>query len=116
MDERQGSEEKPGRGRWFGQRVLVAYLSTGATLAMLRVSLLAWVEHRTASDQMTRMVYNLLWFLRPELVLGEYTRVGSIHFENLTYHFLFWGSVLTLGSFIIATPILLVGWLAQRRP
>ena len=82
---------------------------------MLRVSLLAWVEHRAATDQMTETVYNLFWCLRPEALLGEYTRVGEIHFESLTLHFFFWASLLTLGSFIIAMPVLLVGWLRQRR-
>ena len=96
-------------------RHLRAYLSTGATLAFLRVSLLAWVEHRSATHQVTETVYELFWFLRPEILLGEYTRVGAIHFETLTLHFLFWASLLTLGSFIIATPVLLVGWLRRRR-
>ena len=115
MDGRQGSAEKPGRWRRLGRGVWVAYVRTGAALAILRVSLLAWVEYRTLSHQQTELVYNLFWFLRPEILLGEYTRVGAIHFESLTQHFLFWASLLTLGSFIIATPILLVGWLRQRR-
>lgn len=113
MDGRQGSKEKPGSGRRLGRGVLVAYLRTGAALAILRVSLLAWVEHRSATDQVTETVYNVFWFLRPEILLGEYTRVGALDFESL--HFLFWASLLTLGSFIMATPILLVGWLRQRR-
>ena len=115
MDGRLRSEEKPGRGRRLPRGVWVAYLSTGAALAILRVSLLAWVERRSVSHQVTETVYNVFWFLRPEILLGGYTRVGAIHFSNVTQHFLFWASVLTLGSFIIATPILLVGWLRQRR-
>ena len=94
------------RGVW------VTYLRTGAALAVLRVSLLAWVEDRAVTHQMTETVYNLLWGLRPEGFLGEYT---AIHFDNSTLHFLFWASLLTLGSFIIAMPVLLVGWLRQRR-
>jgi hypothetical protein len=93
----------------------VAYLRTGAALAILRVSLLAWVEHRALSDRMTDTVYNLMWFLYPEGLLAGYTRLGTIHFSSLTQYYLFWGLVQTLGSFIIATPILLVGWLRQRR-
>jgi hypothetical protein len=84
---RQGSDEKSGRGRRVGRGVWVSYLSTGVTLAILRVSLLAWVEHRTATDTMTEAVYNSLWGLRPEGFLGEYTPVGGIHFESLTQHF-----------------------------
>jgi hypothetical protein len=113
MDGREGREARLGHGRKFGRGVLESYLSTSATLAILRVSLLAWIEHRGVSHQMTETVYNLFWCLRPEIFLGEYTRVGSIHFSE-TEHFLFWGSVLTIGSFMIATPILLVGWLRQR--
>jgi hypothetical protein len=112
---RHGSEEKPGRGWRLGRGVWVAYLSTGAVLAISRVSLLAWVEHRSVSHQMSETVYNLFWFLRPEILLAEYGPLGAIHFSSLTQHFLFWPSVLTLGSFILATPILLVGWLRQRR-
>jgi hypothetical protein len=114
MDEREGSEEKPRRGRRLGRGVLVAYLSTGVALAILRVSLLVWMNYRRASHTVTETVRNLFWVLRPEGLLGEYTRVGSIHFSQTEYY-LFWGLLLTLGSSIIATPILLVGWLRQRR-
>jgi hypothetical protein len=107
--------EKSGRGRRVGRAVWVPYLSTGAALAVLRVSLLAWVEHRSVTHTMTEAVYKSLWGLRPEGFLGEYTSVGAIHFESVTQHFLFWTSLLTLGSFIMATPILFVGCLMQRR-
>ena len=115
MDGRNGSEEKLGRNRGLGRGVWVAYLSTAAVLAILRVSVLAWVEYRAVSDQMTETVYNFFWFLRPEALLGEYTSVGAIQFSREMHHFLFWASILALGSFIMATPILLVGWLRQRR-
>ena len=69
------------RGVW------VTYLRTGAALALFRVSLLAWVEHRAVTHTMTEPVYNLLWGLHPEGFLGEYTPVGAIHFESLTLHF-----------------------------
>jgi len=105
MDARQGSEEKPERGRRLGRGMFVVYLRTGAALAIFRVSLLAWVHYRNVSDQMTETVYNLFWLLRPEILLGENTRVGAIHFESLTLLFLFWAAILTLGSFIMATPI-----------
>jgi hypothetical protein len=101
--------------RRLDRGVWVTYPRTGAALAIFRVSLLAWVEHRTVTHGMTEVVYHLLWGLRPEGFLGEYTSVGAIHFETVRLHFLFWASLLTLGSFIIATPVLLVGWLRQRR-
>jgi hypothetical protein len=106
---KEDSRNPLGRGVW------VAYLSVGTALAVLRLSVLAWVEHRTATGQMTDIVYSLVWCLRPELLIGEYTSVGAVHFESLVQHFFFWGSILTLGSFILATPILLVGWLRQQR-
>lgn len=115
MDERHGAAQKPGRGRSLGRGVVRAYLRTAAALAIARVSVLAWVEYRALSDRMTETVYHFFWFLRPEALLGEYTRVGAIHFESVRLHFLFWATLLTLGSFIIATPILLVGWLRQYR-
>lgn len=114
MDGRQGLENRSGRPR-LGRGVLVAYLRTGAALAILRVSLYAWVEHRAVLDRTTKTVYYLAWALNPEGFLAGYTRVGAISFSSLTQYYLFWGSVLTLGSFIMATPILLVGWLMQRR-
>jgi hypothetical protein len=58
---RQGSEEKPGRGRRLGRGVFAAYLRTGAALAIFRVSLLWWVEYRAVTHRMTEPVYNLLW-------------------------------------------------------
>ena len=83
-------------------------------MAISRVSLHVWVSRRFVSHTVTETVINLMWFLCPEGFLGDYTRVGAIHFSR-TQYFLFWASLLTLGSFIIATPILLVGWLRQRR-
>jgi hypothetical protein len=95
------------RGVW------VTYLRTGAALAVLRVSLFVWVEYRAFAH--TGPEYSLLWGLQPEAFLGEYTSVGAIHFESLTLQFLFLASLLTLGSFIIAMPILLVASLIRRR-
>ena len=94
---------------------MAIYVRVAAALTFLRLSVLAWVEHRTDSHQMTDAVYALAWLLRPELLAGEYTSVGAIHFDTATQHFLFWGAILTVGSFILATPILLVGWLRRRR-
>jgi hypothetical protein len=115
MDGAQGSGDSVDRRRRCGKGVWVLYLSTGAALALIRISLLAWIEHRTASHQISETYYTLLWGLRPEILLGEYTRVGAVHFESLKQHFLFWGTILTVGSFIIATPVIVVSWLRQRR-
>jgi hypothetical protein len=115
MDEARDLAQQTGRGGRVGWGVVRTYLRAAAVLAILRVSLLAWVEHRTAMNEISETLYHLFWFLRPEILLGEYTRVGAIHFEDMRLHFLFWASLLTLGSFVIATPILLVGWLRRRR-
>jgi len=56
----------------------------------------------------------VLWALHPEALLGAYTPLGLIDLGR-TGLYLFWGSILTLGSFTIATPILLLGWLMRRR-
>jgi hypothetical protein len=111
----QTSAADADRSRRGRRGVLLMYLGAGATLAILRVSVLAWIEQRSALHQMSKVVNDSLLFLSPESLLAEYTRIGRIHFENRTQHFLFWSAVLTLGSFIIATPILLLGRLKQWR-
>jgi hypothetical protein len=102
VNRRQGSEQKPQR-RGLGRGVWVAYLSTGAALAILHVSLVAWVEYRSVLHQMTETVYDLFLLLRSEILLGEYSLVGGIDFESLTLHLSFWASLLTLGNFTLAT-------------
>ena len=116
MDGRQGAAEKRVGGRSLGRGVVKAYLWTAAALTIARVSVLAWAEYRTISDRMTATVYDVVDFLCPDMnLLGGYTSVGAIHFQDIRMHFLFWALLLTLGSFVIATPILLVGWLRHRR-
>jgi hypothetical protein len=96
------------------RRALTFYLLTGAALAISRVALLVWVFYREASHTVTPTVYSLMRFFYPEALLADYTRLSVIHVGR-TEALLIWGSILTLGSFILATPILLVGWLRQRR-
>jgi inner membrane protein involved in colicin E2 resistance len=45
--------------RRLDRGVWVTYLLVGAALALFRVSLLAWVEHRSVTHGMTEAVYNL---------------------------------------------------------
>jgi hypothetical protein len=113
MDEPPGAAQKPRRGR---RGMVQTYLWTAAALAVTRVSVLAWLEYRTILHRYDATVDDFIyWVLSPEILLGGYTRVGAIHFQDIRLHFLFWASLLALGSFIIATPILLVGWLRHRR-
>jgi hypothetical protein len=111
----QDSQQKPERSRGIGRAVWVAYLSTGVALAIFRVSLRAWVEHQRVSHRMTETVYDLLWLLRPELLLLEFNLIHGVVPDRNPPDIIFWGLLLTLGSFILAMPILWVGWLRQRR-
>ena len=58
-----------------GRRVCAWYLSTGAALAVFRVSLLA-------SQEMAETVDNLFWLLRPEILLGEFNLDGGVEPES----------------------------------
>lgn len=100
-------------GRSLGRRVWLAYVGTGATLAVARVGLMVWVRHRFESHTVTDVVSALMLALCPEGPM-----IGSVlWWVDLTarwYYFLF-GALLTLGSFIMVTPILLLGWFVSRR-
>jgi hypothetical protein len=85
-----------------------------AVLALSRVALLVWAVHRYVSHTVTDTAASLLWCFYPELLLADGTGLGVIHVSR-SEALLMWSVMLTLGSLILATPILLVGWLAQRR-
>ena len=114
MEGRQNRDEKTGQERKLGRGTIVCYLSIGTALAISRVALFAWLNHRNVSHTFTETDWYLMWGVYPEALLGIHTPLGLIRFSR-TEHLLLWGSLLTLGSFIIATPILLVGWLIRRR-
>jgi hypothetical protein len=54
-------------------------------------------------------------WLYPEAVVTISWRSLVVMELSHTECFLIWGSLVALGSFVIATPILLVGWLMRRR-
>jgi hypothetical protein len=112
MDGRQGSNGTLERGRRLGTGVRLWYLTTGAVLAVTRVALLVWLNHRLASHTSTEMDYFLLW-LYPEAVVSVLW--NSISFFEGAKYYLAWCSLVTAGSFVMATPILLAGWLRHRR-
>ena len=114
MDERLGWEQETRHGRRLGRRVLAFYLSTGAALAVSRVALFAWLDHRQVSHTLTETVWYFSWGLYPEALVAAYSPLGVMNL-NWTKFFLVFGSLLTVGSFVLATPILLVGWLVRRR-
>lgn len=99
--DKHGSGDGGDRGIWF------AYLSTAAVLSVFRASLLVWWVHLTRTHQMNQTIDYLFFCLRPELLLGDYTRLGDIGFGPA--FFLLWVPVLTAGSFLIASPILFLG-------
>jgi len=99
------------RGRRLGRGVWAWYLTAGAVLAVSRVALLVWVNYRAGSQAGFHSYLRWEWYaqsgLFPEAWLSTY--------GGLREYYLAWGSLLTLGSFVLATPILLVGWLMRRR-
>ena len=100
-------------GRRLGTGVWVWYLSTGAVLAVTRVALLVWVNHQRARDIYTETVVFIGNWLYPEEFVTIVWR-SLVGFDGTKYY-LAWGSLIAVGSFVMATPILLVGWLRQRR-
>jgi hypothetical protein len=106
MDGRQGSKENSKRGRRLGRGVWVWYLTTAAVLAISRIALLVWLNYRSPPGSWT--------WLYPESALSVLCP-GLLGLVESTKYYLAWGSLMTLGSVIMATPILLVGWLMRRR-
>lgn len=103
-----------GCGRRLGTGVFVWYLITGAALAVSRVALLVTAMPQLSSYAVSETFQHLWWVLEPEVFLVNSTSLGS---RGSTWmEILLAGGVLvTLGSVIMATPILLVGWLRHRR-
>ena len=105
------------RGRWNAAgdsgRVWVCYLATGAVLAVTRVALLVWLNHQHAKDIYTEINTFIARWLYPEDVVSIFWR--SLVGYYGTKYYVAWCSLLTVGSFVMATPIVLVGWLRYRR-
>jgi len=95
--------------------VIVAYLITGTLLAISRAGLYVWLNSVYASGlPFPEIAPYAEWALHPEALLGTYTSLGLVRVTH-TQANLMWGSILTLGSFTMTTPILLIGWLIQTR-
>jgi hypothetical protein len=97
-----------------GRRVLVSYLSAGAALAVTRVALLMWITYRFRLDTVADTVNFLVRWLYPESLVADYDNTGLINLSRTEYYLLL-DYLVALGSFVLATPILLVGWLVRRR-
>ena len=111
LDKRQ-DRDKARRGG-LSRRVWVYYLITGAALAVSRVALLVTAMPDLSSYAVIETFQHLWWVLEPEVFLVNSTSLGS---RGSTWMeiLLGMGALLTVGSFIMATPILLVGWLRHR--
>jgi hypothetical protein len=94
--------------------VWVCYLTTGGVLAVTRVALFVWlVDQQTKKHMYTEINQFMFNYLYPEFVFGLFWR--SLVAVYGTAYYLAWGMLVTVGSFVMATPILLVAWLRQRR-
>jgi hypothetical protein len=113
MDRQQSWKGTLERGRRLGTGVRARYLTTGAVLAATRVGLFMWVNHQFASDTRTATNTFIAHWLYPEAFVSIFWR-SLVAFEGTKYN-VAWSSLITIGSFVMATPILLVGWLTQRR-
>jgi hypothetical protein len=89
------------------------YLATGAVLAVTRVALFVWVGHQRARHIYTETNIFILQWLYPEFLVTAFG--GRIVALMRAEYYLTWGVLLTIGSFVMATPILFVGWLRNRR-
>ncbi len=112
MDRRQGAGEKFGHDRRLKTGVWMRYLIAGATLAVTRVALLVWLNHPAVSHTRTETDYFLFAWLYPEVFVSIFW--NSLVGFGGTKYYLAWGSLVTIGSFVLATPILFVRWLRQR--
>jgi hypothetical protein len=111
MNGRPGSQGTLEHRRGLGTSVWVWYLTTGAVLAATRVALWVWVLHQHAKDIYTETNIFIVQWLYPELVVGIFW--SSLASSDRTMWA--WYPLFTIGSFLMATPILLVGWLRNRR-
>jgi hypothetical protein len=113
MSGRPGSQGTLVRQR-LRTSVWVWYLVTGTVLAVTRVALLVWLNHpHTWWHTSAQTEYLLVQWLYPEDVVSILWR--SIAGFYGTKYYLAWCSLLTVGSFVMATPILVVSWLRHRR-
>jgi hypothetical protein len=113
MDARNSSNGRVGRGRRLGRRVWLWYLTAGIVLAVTRVSLFVSMVRRAIRHGQTEADSLLMDWLFPEVV-AVYTWHRLQGLTGAEYYWAY-GSIVTVGSFLLATPVLLVGWLRRRR-
>jgi hypothetical protein len=95
----------------LGTHMWLWYLTAGVLLAVTRVVVFMWVNHRHALDIYTETDTFIVRWLYPEAAVSiVWPSLAGSSGTNLV-----WCSLFTLGSFVMTTPILLVAWLRQRR-
>jgi hypothetical protein len=100
-----------GRQR-LGTTAWVWYLITGTVLAVTRVALLVWLNHQRASGSATETVYFMGRWLYPEAVVSiPWRHLAAVYGTD---YYLAWVPLVMVGSFLLATPILLVSRLRRR--
>jgi hypothetical protein len=95
---------RPGLGR----RVVVCYLSAGTAMAMVRVAELVLSVSQPFG---TTDGQSLHWALYPEVLLSIHSHSVLGWMDDVFVY----GTLLAIGSYVMATPILLVGWVIRRR-
>jgi hypothetical protein len=100
-----------GHGRRLGTGVVAWYLTTVAVLAATRLALLVWMNHRHLWWSMPGEMESFVVWLYPEEMVELLWSLQGLYERH---YYLVWCSMLTVGSFVMATPILLVGWLRNR--
>ena len=90
-----------------GRSAIPRYILAALLLAIVRVTLYGWLVHRYITHTVTDTVNRLEWLIYPEELVSIHTTIGRIN--NRVTFLLIFGLLLTLGSFVIASPILLLG-------
>lgn len=112
VDGQKGSEGLSGRGLRFGTAMWVSYLTVGATLAVTRVALLVWLNHRRVTHTSTSTDTFIFGWMYPEVAVSVFWR--SLLAFGGTEYYAVWGSLIIVGSFVLAIPVLFVRWLIKR--
>jgi hypothetical protein len=102
------------RRRGLSRPVVRRYVLVSAVLALLRVTLLICIDHQFESDALNEACRQLQWGLFPEALLLSHTSLGVMDITRLGF-LVGGGAVLAAGSFVLASPILLAGWVNCRR-
>ena len=91
-------------------------MSTGAALAILRVALYAWATHRGSTGHTVTYLDDFVWewAFYPEGLILNYVPLPIAN-SSMTVVDIVLGTLVALVSFILALPILPLGWLWRRR-